>query len=377
MAAQKKSWWGHIFGLPTERGSDAWGLSLIKIFLVLSFFVLLIIGISVKWGNILVVLGLSLSIAFAALFTGGIIGFLFGIPRRLQAANSTTASPNDKYTDNTNLEEISDWLTKIIVGVTLVQLPAIEAKLNTLCLNLEKSFGSSFGKDSGGFAYTYSGAIIIFYFLCGFLAVYLWARTYLTETLSDKYKTVLKQALRKQELQNILKDFQKTIQRISSQENNDSFKTEIDKAKPEIATVCEDCQKNRWGGKTEDDLFSINASVTKANALNMKADVVLTLVEKQAGQLATVAKVMYLLHDSYLPEMIRVASDVNNGFECKFSAYEAFTLGVIVVFTDPNTPVRKYEVDLNTLANLPEGFNYTRELMTIGEVEKELATLEG
>jgi hypothetical protein len=72
---------------------------------------------------------------FAAAF---VFGFLFGIPKVLQTASKTagsdlkeTGSPNVSSTGsgkslllkvNTNLEEISDWLTKILVGATLTQL---------------------------------------------------------------------------------------------------------------------------------------------------------------------------------------------------------------------------------------------------------------
>jgi hypothetical protein len=60
---------------------------------------------------------------------GGFFGFLFGIPHHI-AANiappDSTAAGKDKtakanYTLSTNLTEVSDWLTKVIVGVSLVE----------------------------------------------------------------------------------------------------------------------------------------------------------------------------------------------------------------------------------------------------------------
>ena len=75
--------------------------------------------------------------ALACLASGGIIGFLFGIPRVLQDINAPTIMPKNNEEDkdsantskssyrmqvNTNLEQISDWLTKIIVGVGLIEL---------------------------------------------------------------------------------------------------------------------------------------------------------------------------------------------------------------------------------------------------------------
>jgi hypothetical protein len=51
--------------------------------------------------------------AAACLVIGGIVGFLFGIPR---PANRTSTK------DESPIEQIADWLTKIIVGLSLTKL---------------------------------------------------------------------------------------------------------------------------------------------------------------------------------------------------------------------------------------------------------------
>jgi hypothetical protein len=359
-----------LLSLPKERGRDAWGLSLIRIFLILSVVVILLISFSGKISETLYLLGLSFTVALASLFCGGIMGFLFGIPKKMQTSTSSTAVTN-RFTDNTNLEEISDWLTKIIVGITLVQLPKLEAKFNVLCISLKKSFSQYFDSD---FAYTYSGALIIFYFLCGFLAVYLWARTYLMDSLSGQVGYVISTMDKKQKLQGMLKDFQKSVQRLTTAEDNEAYKVIIAKAKPAAATVCNDCQKNRWGGKSEDGFFKIQAEVKKSNSLNMRADVFISIGEVEVGKMTEISRVLYLLHDSYLPDMIRAGKDEAAGkFSCSFQAYEAFTAGVLVELK--NGDVLKYEIDLNKLESLPEEFKYTDELMTREQVQAELNNL--
>lgn len=78
--------------------------------------------------------------AFGFLLAGALIGFLFGIPKvythssdsgtagsagagaPASAAGAPGGAPGPLLTVNTNLEQISDWLTKIIVGIGLVQL---------------------------------------------------------------------------------------------------------------------------------------------------------------------------------------------------------------------------------------------------------------
>ncbi|HMS10401.1 MAG TPA: hypothetical protein PKE66_13010, partial [Pyrinomonadaceae bacterium] len=59
-------------------------------------------------------------IALAAVATGGFLGFLFGIPRSTIGNGDIGNSReplNIAYTPSTNLEQVADWLTKIIIGV--------------------------------------------------------------------------------------------------------------------------------------------------------------------------------------------------------------------------------------------------------------------
>jgi hypothetical protein len=68
----------------------------------------------------------GLAVASAAEVSGALLGFLFGIPRVLAADQSRNHDSrrnqmSDAIIANTNLEQISDWLTKILVGVGLTQ----------------------------------------------------------------------------------------------------------------------------------------------------------------------------------------------------------------------------------------------------------------
>lgn len=66
--------------------------------------------------------------AIACLLAGGALGFLFGIPKSVQGASvataegKTRAQPAYAQRVNTSLEEVSDWLTKLLLGIGLVQL---------------------------------------------------------------------------------------------------------------------------------------------------------------------------------------------------------------------------------------------------------------
>lgn len=125
----------------------------------------------VRWS----VLGTALAIASAASLVGGIVGFLFGIPRTVQGS----AAPNGgtQYQGNTNLEQVSDWLTKILVGVGLVQIGRALPALGKLANGLRASLG---GQASSG---AFGLALAISYALLGFLFLYLWSREILPREL--------------------------------------------------------------------------------------------------------------------------------------------------------------------------------------------------
>jgi hypothetical protein len=58
------------------------------------------------------VLAVGLLVAGGAFLAGGLLGFLFGIPRSIGGAETeaTDATRRARYLPNTNLEQISDWL---------------------------------------------------------------------------------------------------------------------------------------------------------------------------------------------------------------------------------------------------------------------------
>jgi len=129
--------------------------------------------------------------ALATLASGALIGFLFGIPRVLQETNApqlsepakadsnqTLTKPVYRMQVNTNLEQISDWLTKIIVGFGLIQLRLLPDYLNRLSLFIASGLGS------GAQAQVLSIAIILYFFVVGFLGGYLMTRIYLAQAFS-------------------------------------------------------------------------------------------------------------------------------------------------------------------------------------------------
>ncbi|MFN8445628.1 MAG: hypothetical protein U0175_32855 [Caldilineaceae bacterium] len=124
----------------------------------------------------------SVMTAGAALIVGGLIGFLFGIPRTLQNESDVPKPASETageqtvpvvYQANTNLEQISDWLTKILVGVGLTQLTNLWTGLQAAAAVLQPGLGDRMAATSMALA------ILIYFPVCGFLFTYLWTRLFL------------------------------------------------------------------------------------------------------------------------------------------------------------------------------------------------------
>jgi tetratricopeptide (TPR) repeat protein len=154
--------------------------------------------------EVLRIIGVGLLAAGAALLTGFVVGFIFGVPRPgylLPEGKADAYKGNDDagpsgrlqnpLSQNTNLVEISDWLTKIIVGVGLVELKKILAKLGILAYYLGVGLRPahcgpgapcSDTTDSGQAA---ALVLILFYFALGFLFGYVWTVLHFFEDLNN------------------------------------------------------------------------------------------------------------------------------------------------------------------------------------------------
>ena len=136
--------------------------------------------------------------AQACIAVGALVGFLFGIPRVLQGDNpapptpppggaeggaaDAAAKPNTArgrtaapwtYSQrvNTNLEQISDWLTKIIVGIGLIELRNIPGRVRYYASIISQGFTP----QSPEFA----AALLVYFSTAGFLGGYLLTRLWL------------------------------------------------------------------------------------------------------------------------------------------------------------------------------------------------------
>jgi hypothetical protein len=111
-------------------------------------------------------------------FSGSIIGFLFGIPKTSSLnSGENRGSGSGRYRVNANIEEISDWLTKIIVGLTLVNIRTIVSfigdvgqAVSAATIPTQHDHGANPGAAIIAIASLFYG------FACGFLRFYFWSR---------------------------------------------------------------------------------------------------------------------------------------------------------------------------------------------------------
>jgi len=78
------------------------------------------------------ILFLFILLASASYISGFFLGFLFGIPKRNNDKESA-------YNLSTNLVDISDWLTKIIIGLGLIEIKRIPGHLESIGVYIQTS----------------------------------------------------------------------------------------------------------------------------------------------------------------------------------------------------------------------------------------------
>ncbi|MDR3526765.1 MAG: hypothetical protein P4L57_05755 [Rhizomicrobium sp.] len=145
------------------------------------------------WEAYISAVGVALLIAAAAALVGIFAGFLLGLPRHAPTASDAKAVAQDN-SYGTNLEQISDWLTKILLGAGLTQITSISEFI---------------WKTSDGAAKALNGipgvtqifaAEMIFFSVAGLWYSYLWTRFYVGPAFAEAERiSSLKQILSQRE----------------------------------------------------------------------------------------------------------------------------------------------------------------------------------
>jgi hypothetical protein len=139
----------------------------------------------------------ELLLAVAAAAVGCLLGFLFGMPQSSVSESDVETSDDARlrYIPSTNLGQISDWLTKILIGVGLVEIRQIGEALERMGAFVQRSVDGA--PSVTNFV---SQVVVIAFVVGGFLASFLWTRIYYgpLQTITDSnVVTALQQAIEK------------------------------------------------------------------------------------------------------------------------------------------------------------------------------------
>jgi hypothetical protein len=184
---------GHVsagnFTLPIRR-ARFWE----RLFYVSSWLAFLALGIPIIGGVWIVVyafsthgshwtyLGVGMSTALAAFLSGCLIGFLFGIPKVISSGQLRQQDTGD-FSPSSNLAEVSDWLTKLLLGAGLVQLTHLAAPVSHLIDSVAAGLTATSSPSSA--AKVMAGSIMFGYAAVGILDAYVMTTMWYQNKLED------------------------------------------------------------------------------------------------------------------------------------------------------------------------------------------------
>jgi hypothetical protein len=113
-----------------------------------------------------------------SLLGGGFLGFLFSLPKETENDKEAPKSPLQV---NTSLSQISDWLTKIIVGVSLVNA---QTAYNYFVRAVERLGAGLAFHASLEAAQAFAAGLIVTFFFMGLIGIYLLTRLWISAALA-------------------------------------------------------------------------------------------------------------------------------------------------------------------------------------------------
>jgi hypothetical protein len=303
-------------------------------------------------------------LALASLVVGFFIGTLFGMPKR-------NSKDDSDYTLNNSLVEISEWLTKIIVGLGLVNLKQIPGYLATLGETVSRAAGTENSNSLNVFAMCATVYFAVFGLYIGY--------NYMRIVLSQKYKQADDNLLRKKlelkvdkleteiaekaKVERVLIDEANKSKAevseiaLSDQQDNDyidSMKIRAaEKLRKGLIENSTDPQKGQWGSMSMNNQRKLEAEVKEVMAgigiYNISLKVSAT--NEKSSKMNDGDVVLFALHDTFGDPPIRLIPVKNGVAEVTFLSSGSFTVGA---FADKGET--ELELDLASLPGVSEQF---------------------
>lgn len=176
------SWWsGNRKPPPLSVEAAAYNRAIHKLLFCVAIGLAAVILNATRWdhwqdGLVARALGYGTLVAGAFFVSGVLIGYLFGL-RPAGISHGQVAQSNERVSPHTNLEEIADWLTKLILGAGLVELTNLRAPISQFATFVASGVDPFPRQQSGPQSSpAIALAIMCFFSGSGLLYGYLWTR---------------------------------------------------------------------------------------------------------------------------------------------------------------------------------------------------------
>lgn len=309
----------------------------------------------------------SLLLAMAAWLVGCIVGLLFGLPAVKEVKIADGSAPQSGivgsggvgYQESTNLEQVADWVTKILIGLTLTSYNHWEAAFTRA---FQFSSGLILSRKTNDPS---AAAIISIAFAAdGFLLTYLAMRRYFIAEMvagrgdTEKKISDLDSYIKRKRGEGLVQETSVTSSPSEQASKVDSMAKTAAALAPlqsrdiavEIADQRSDFPDDPWrgkfGGSADGGNCHLSAAVTPLPESDQFFTVRLLLISDnaaRAGQTAT-----FYLHPTFGPDPKKVAFGTDGRAALEVVAFGAFTVGVLL------EDGAKLELNLATVDNKPE-----------------------
>lgn len=289
----------------------------------------------------------------SAFSVGGMLGLLFGAPSWNGSGEAGTPSDtvagngdeksNGQVRPNSRLDRVAEWLTTMIVGLSLVNLPAIQIKATEVGIWVTRAITNDPATLNGS-----AGVMLAISFaFAGFTLVYLWSLRFLPSEIRNSYselRAVVAQADKSKSQLNEVISYTKQV--FADFKNKPIFLVpeyalkqsleEMRQAQIDDATCAE--VVSRYGsvskgidepmrafGAASQDGCTLSASVEDQGAGNYLVVIELT-VPPQIGATC----VFWLLHNSFTPGVIHECPVEHGVAKYSTTVQESFWIGAAV-----------------------------------------------
>ena len=311
--------------------------------------------------------------ALASTLLGGVLGLLFGLPtaRKVEtrpAPPGETARTAVGYEESTSLEQIADWLTKIIVGLTLTQFATWSSAFDRISRTLTNDLLCP--GTAAGCGIAPGASLISAYVLAGFVIAYMWTRRFFMIEMVARDDSV-RQMLQAQEDRDKAEDdgrvqgSAKPVEGLVAGGEHSRIEAILAEGRRQATGKAkeaadalqpggdpEDPWRGAFGGSasSNDAVLSANVSPMPGQTTNFTIDVAITGATPERQRQLAGQQALVFLHPSFAKAVRTVSFGADGRATLVLYAYGAFTIGALL---EDGT---RLELNLATLPGAPDQF---------------------